>query len=305
MSKTALFICGPTAVGKTSVALKLAQWLDTEIVSFDSRQFFRELQIGAAPPSREELSAVKHHLVGHLSVEEDYNAGDFEKDALNVLDKIFESKDLVILVGGSGMYMKALAEGFDEMPEIPTEVREQLNKRLQNEGLEGLIESLKIADPEYYSQVDLKNPQRVIRALEVIETTGRPYSHFRKGEKTERPFNILKIGITLPREKLYERINHRVDLMVQAGLEEEVRSLLPFRDKNSMQTVGYREFVRYFDGEWDKETAISEIKKNSRRYAKRQMTWFNRDEEVKWFDPEDLEAMKKVIQLETQNVEKG
>lgn len=295
LSKTAIFICGPTAVGKTSVAIKLAQQLGTEIISFDSRQFFRELQIGAAPPSREELNAVQHHLVGHLSVKDDYNAGDFEQDALNLLETIFEKQETAILVGGSGMYMKALAEGFDEMPEIPTEIRERLNQRLGNEGLESLTEQLKTTDPTYHAQVDLKNPQRVIRALEIIEATGKPYSQFRKGEKTKRNFNILKIGIALPREELYERINKRVNLMVQAGLEEEARSLLPFREKNSMQTVGYREFVRYFDGEWDKKTAISEIKKNSRRYAKRQLTWFKRDKEIMWFEPKDVEEMKKYV----------
>ncbi len=295
LSKTALFICGPTAVGKTDVAIKLALWLNTEIISFDSRQFFKELQIGAAPPSQAELSVVKHHLVGHLSVEEDYNAGDFERDALKVLDEIFETKEVAILVGGSGMYMKAITEGFDEMPDIPTEIRESLKQRLKKEGLQSLIEQLKSTDPDYHGQVDLKNPQRVIRALEIIEVTGQPYSQFRKGEKAKRDFNILKIGITLPREVLYERINKRVDLMVQAGLEEEVLSLLHYREKNSMQTVGYKEFVRYFDGEWNRETAISEIKKNSRRYAKRQMTWFNRDEEIKWFEPQDVEGIKKHI----------
>ncbi len=295
LTKTAIFICGPTAVGKTDVSITLAQDLQTEIISFDSRQFFKELQIGAAPPSREELDLAKHHLVGHLSVKEEYSAGDFERDALKILDKVFEKKDTAILVGGSGMYMKALAEGFDEMPEIPTEVRERLKHKLQNEGLESLSSQLKTADPTYHAQVDLHNPQRVIRALEIIETTGQPYSQFRKGEKAKRHFNILKIGITLPREELYERINLRVDKMIEAGLEEEVRSLLPFREKNSMQTVGYREYIRYFDGEWNKETAISEIKKNSRRYAKRQMTWFNRDKEIRWFEPKDLEEMKKYV----------
>ncbi len=295
LTKTAIFICGPTAVGKTDVSITLAQDLQTEIISFDSRQFFKELQIGAAPPSREDLDLAKHHLVGHLSVKEEYSAGDFERDALKILDKIFEKKDTAILVGGSGMYMKALAEGFDEMPEIPKEVRERLKHKLQNEGLESLSSQLKTADPTYHAQVDLHNPQRVIRALEIIETTGQPYSQFRKGEKAKRHFNILKVGITLPREELYERINLRVDNMIEAGLEEEVRSLLPFREKNSMQTVGYREFIRYFDGEWDKETAISEIKKNSRRYAKRQMTWFNRDKEIKWFEPKDVEEIRKYI----------
>ncbi len=295
LSKTAIFICGPTGVGKTSVAIQLAQWLKTEIISFDSRQFFNELKIGAAPPSQEELNTVPHHLVGHLSVKDDYSAGDFERDALEILKQIFEKHNTAILVGGSGMYMKALTEGFDDMPDIPTEIREHLNQKLETEGLESLVEQLKISDPEYYQKVDLKNPQRIIRALEVIAATGKPYSSFRKGSKTQRNFEIMKIGIMLPREELYERINNRVDLMVEAGLEEEVRSLLPLREKNSMQTVGYREFVRYFDGEWNWETAIAEIKKNSRRYAKRQMTWFKRDEEIEWFNPKDMEGMKKYV----------
>lgn len=295
MNKTAIFICGPTAAGKTSVAISLAQWLHTEIISFDSRQFFRELQIGATPPSAEELKAVKHHLVGQLSVKEDYNAGDFERDALLILEQIFTSHNTAILVGGSGMYMNALTEGFDEMPEIPKAIREKLNERLHREGLAVLVEELKTHDPVYYHKVDQQNPQRVIRALEVIKATGKPYSCFRKGKSVKRDFNILKIGITLPREKLYERINKRVDMMIDAGLEEEVQSLLPYRDKNSMQTVGYREFVRFFDGEWDRETAISEIKKNSRRYAKRQMTWFRRDEEIQWFEPDDIEGIKDYI----------
>lgn len=295
LNKTAIFICGPTAAGKTSVAISLASWLQTEIISFDSRQFFRELQIGAAPPSSEELKTIKHHLVGHLSVKDDYNAGDFERDALRILEQIFTNHDTAILVGGSGMYMNALTEGFDEMPEIPKALREELNERLHQQGLSALVEELKTHDPIYFHKVDQQNPQRVIRALEVIKATGKPYSSFRQGKPVKRDFNILKIGITLPREKLYERINKRVDLMINTGLEEEVRSLLPYRDKNSMQTVGYREFVRFFDGEWDRDMAISEIKKNSRRYAKRQMTWFRRDEEIQWFEPDDMEGMKEHI----------
>lgn len=295
MSKTAIFICGPTAIGKTSVAIELAQWLKTEIISFDSRQFFKDLKIGAAPPSPEELQAVRHHLLGHLSVSEDFNAGDFETEALKILKQIFKDHDTAILVGGSGMYMKALTEGFDTMPEIPAKVREKLNQEFKEKALENLLRELEKKDPEYYQQVDRNNPQRVIRALEVIRATGQAYSDFRKGEKAERYFSILKIGLEMPREELYERINQRVDLMLEAGLEQEVRDLLPYRGKNSLQTVGYREFIRHFDGQWDRDTAISEIKKNSRRYAKRQLTWFRRDEEIMWFNPKDLEGMKKWI----------
>ncbi len=287
-------------MGKTSVAIQLAQWLDTEIISFDSRQFFRELKIGAAPPSKEELASIQHHLVGHLSVAQDYSAGDFEQDALNTLEAIFQKHEQAFLVGGSGMYMKALAEGFDEMPEIPKDLRVQLNEEFQEKGLEPLLGELRSSDPVYFNQVDRNNPQRVVRALEIIRATGKPYSDFRSGTAVERSFKILKIGVELPREQLYKRINDRVDQMVKAGLEEEVQQLLPYRGKNSMQTVGYREFVRYFDGEWDRETAISEIKKNSRRYAKRQMTWFRRDTEIKWFSPTAVEEMKNYI-LENTN----
>lgn len=294
-NKTAIFICGPTAAGKTGVAIQLASWLQTEIISFDSRQFFRELKIGAAPPSVRELGMVKHHLIGQLSVEDDYNAGDFEKEALQIVDRIFKNHEAAVLVGGSGMYMQALTEGFDDMPEGNPHIRVSLREELESQGLEKLLKELYEKDPNFYHIVDRQNPQRVMRALEVIRSTGQPYSSFRKGEKAKRPFNILKIGITLPREELYAHINRRVDKMVEAGLEEEVKSLLPFREKNALKTVGYREFVRYFDGEWDRETAIAEIKKNSRRYAKRQLTWFRRDDEIKWFGPKEIEAIREYV----------
>lgn len=296
LSKTAIFIAGPTAVGKTDVAIQVAEWLQTEIISFDSRQFYKELKIGAAPPSPEELSRVPHHLVGHLSVKDDYSAGDFEKEALAKLDEIFEKHDTAVLVGGSGLYMRILTDGFDEMPHIPAEVREKLNTELTENGLETLAEELKQKDPKYFAQVDQQNPQRVIRALEVIRTTGNTYTSYRQGSKTERPFNIIKIGLDLPREELYERINLRVDKMMEAGLYEEVKSLLPFRDKNSMQTVGYKELIRHFDGEIDLATAVEEIKKNSRRYAKRQLTWFRREKDVEWFSPFKMEEVKRFIE---------
>lgn len=292
LTKTAIFICGPTAIGKTGIAIQLAQWLDTEIISFDSRQFFKELQIGAAPPSEEELEMVPHHLVGQLSVKQDYNAGDFEKDAIEKLDQIFNNSDHAVLVGGSGLYMQALAEGFDEMPPIPDHIRMELNFRLKNEGLETLAKELQLKDPTYWEQVDQKNPQRIIRALEVIYSVGKPYSDLRKGKKSSRNFRIVKIGLNMARKDLYHRINTRVDLMLEQGLEQEVKSLMSYRDKNSMQTVGYKEFVAYFDDKWDRLTAIEEIKKNSRRYAKRQLTWFKRDDSISWFEPTQLEAIK-------------
>ena len=297
MSKTAIFITGPTAVGKTNVAIKIAEWLQTEIISFDSRQFYRELKIGAAPPSSEELSRVPHHLVGHLSVNDDYSAGDFEREALDKLDEIFEKQDTAVLVGGSGLYMRILTDGFDEMPAIPEEIRKQLNDELEKNGLEVLAEELSQKDPHYFTQVDRQNQQRIIRALEVIRTSGKTYTSFRQGKKTKRPFDIIKIGLDLPREELYERINLRVDKMMEAGLEEEVKQLLPFRAKNSMQTVGYKELIRYFDGEIDLDFAIEEIKKNSRRYAKRQLTWFRREKEIEWFSPFEVEDVKKHISV--------
>lgn len=295
LSKTVIFIAGPTAVGKTDVAIQVAEWLQTEIISFDSRQFYKELKIGAAPPSHEELSRVPHHLVGHLSVKDDYSAGDFEKEALAKLDEIFEKHDTAVLVGGSGLYMRILTDGFDEMPEIPSEVREKLNSELSEKGLEALANELKETDPEYYNTVDQKNPQRVIRALEVIRSTGNTYTSYRQGSKTERPFNIIKIGLDLPREELYERINLRVDKMMEAGLEQEVKQLLPCRNQNSMQTVGYKELIRHFDGEISLEEAVEEIKKNSRRYAKRQLTWFRREKDIEWFSPFEVERIKTAL----------
>lgn len=292
MKKTAVFICGPTAVGKTSVAIEIAKWLKTEIISFDSRQFFDELKIGSAPPSPEELSQVKHHLVGQLSITDEYNAGGFEKDALTYLNAIFKKNDVAVLVGGSGLYMKALTDGFDDMPEVDPKIRVDLNALFEEEGIEALQKKLAEKDPEYYTKSDIQNPQRLIRALEVIESTGEPYSKYRTASKIKRDFNIVKLGLNMEREKLYERINLRVDQMLSNGLEEEVKSLLNFRKANALQTVGYKEFFAHFDGEISKEFAIEEIKKNSRRYAKRQLTWFRRDEEIKWFSPFEIDEVK-------------
>lgn len=291
MKNTAIFITGPTASGKTSVAIELARQLDTEIISFDSRQFYNELKIGAAPPTPEEQEMAVHHLVGQLSLEDEYSAADFEADALAILKKIFSESSYAVLVGGSGLYMKALAEGFDPMPEVPELVRDELTYQWEEEGLPRLQEELEEKDPEYYAEVDIRNPQRIMRALEVIRHTGKTFSSFRRGQKVQRDFRIVKIALTMPREDLYERINKRVDRMLEAGLEEEVKRLLPYRNKNSMQTVGYREFIRYFDGELSRDEAIEEIKKNTRRYAKRQLTWFRRDEEIRWFRPEELDKM--------------
>ena len=280
--KTLFVIAGPTASGKTAAAIQLAQHLKTVIVSADSRQFYREISIGTAKPSNEELSAVPHYFINSHSITEVVSAGDYEKQALALLDQLFKTNDEVILVGGSGLFIKAVCEGFDAFPDPTPGIREQLNQQFEEKGIEYLQEALKLADPEYYEQVDLNNPQRMIRALEVFESTGQPYSSFRKSTLNSRPFAVKKFGLTLPRDVLYQRINQRVDGMVAQGLIEEVSSLLPSRNLNALQTVGYSELFDYFDGKTSLETAIELIKQNTRRYAKRQMTWFAKDKEIIW-----------------------
>ena len=284
--KTLIAIVGPTAVGKTAVAIKLAQKLHTEIISADSRQFYREMAIGTAKPTAEELAQAKHHFVDSHSITESFSVGDFEKQGLQLLETLFKKHDTVILVGGSGLYIKAICEGFDELPSASIETREKLNLEFAEKGIIYLQEKLKVADPVYYEQVDLNNPQRLIRALEVIETTGKPFSSYRKATVNSRPFNIIKIGLNLPREILYQRINQRVDEMLKQGLIEEVRSLLPYRELNALNTVGYSELFDYFDGKTDLNTAVELIKQNTRRFAKRQLTWFRKDADMQWFQPE-------------------
>ena len=283
-----MVVGGPTAVGKTSFSIQLAQHYKTEIISADSRQLFKKLNIGTAKPTQEELAAVPHHFIDVLSPEEDYNAGLFEKEALERLDTLFRQHKQVVVTGGSGMYVQALCQGIDEMPEIPLEVREQLNKRLEKEGLESLLEDLKKLDPHYYEVVDRHNPQRIVRALEVCTYTGLPFSSFRKKSLVERPFNIIKIGLDRPRQELYERIDFRMDQMIEEGLFEEARELYPYRHLNALQTVGYKEIFDFMEGAYDKEEAIRLLKRNSRRYAKRQLTWFRKDPEFHWFHPDEI-----------------
>lgn len=280
--KTLLVIVGPTAVGKTALAIKLAVQFNTVIISADSRQFYREMSIGTAKPSHEELSSVKHYFINSHSINESFTAGDFEKQSLALLDDLFKIHNVVILAGGSGLYVKAVCEGFDEFPETGTQIREKLNNEFSENGIEVLQEKLKIADPAYYQTVDINNPQRLIRALEVYESTGIPYSGYRKSILNTRAFNIVKLGLNLPRPVLYERINERVDIMVKQGLIAEVQSLLPFRNLNPLNTVGYTELFDFFDGKTDLNTAISSIKQNTRRFAKRQLTWFRKDKEINW-----------------------
>jgi tRNA dimethylallyltransferase len=282
-TKTLVVIVGPTASGKTAAAIELAKYYKTVIVSADSRQFYREMSIGTAKPNDEELAAVKHYFINSLSITETFTAGDYEKQSLDLLNNLFKIHDVVILVGGSGLFIKAVCEGFDEFPNPTAGLREKLNNELNEKGLSFLQEKLKTADPEYYGQVDLNNPQRVIRALEVFETTGKPFSFYRKSATNKRQFRIIKLGLNLSRDMLYQRINRRVDDMVKQGLVEEVNSLLSYRHLNALNTVGYSELFDYFDGKTDLPAAIVLIKQNTRRFAKRQITWFGKDDGILWF----------------------
>ena len=291
-----IVLAGPTASGKTAAAIEVAKHFNTVVVSADSRQFYREMSIGTAKPSVEELTAVKHYFIDSLSITETYTAGDYEKQCLELLTELFKVHDVVVLAGGSGLFIKAVCEGFDEFPDADPEVRNRLNNELDDKGLSYLQEKLKAADPEYYQRVDINNPQRVIRALEIFESTGKQYSSFRKSAENKRPFRILKFGLNMPREVLYNRINLRVDIMVQQGLVDEARSLLPYRHLNALNTVGYSELFDYFDGKTDLQTAIALIKQNTRRFAKRQMTWFGKDKEIVWVDAGD-EVANKIINL--------
>ncbi len=288
-TKTLFVITGPTAVGKTAVAIALAKKLKTEIISADSRQFYREMSIGTAKPTPEELAQAKHHFVDSHSIKDSFSVGDFEVQGLALLDEIFKKHDTAILVGGSGLYIKAICEGFDKLPSASPEVRERLNLEFKNDGIIPLQEKLKAVDPVYYSQVDLNNPQRLIRALEVFESTGIPFSSYRKSTINARPFRCVKIGLDLPREILYQRINQRVDDMVKQGLVEEVRSVLPYRHLNALNTVGYSELFDYFDGKISLENAIELIKQNTRRFAKRQLTWFRKDKDLNWYAPGEVD----------------
>ena len=288
---TLISIVGPTAIGKTALAIEVAKYFSTEIISNDSRQFFKEMAIGTAVPSKDELEQIPHHFIQNKSIYESYSVGDFERDGLAFLTEYFEHNSTCVMVGGSGLYEKAITVGFDEFPDVDPKIREELNQELDQFGIEKLQEELKLNDPKYFEEVDIHNKQRVIRALEIFRGTGKPFSSFRQKNTNKRPFHIIKIGLELPREEMYHRINQRVDIMVNEGLIEEARSLYPLKHLNALQTVGYRELFEYFDGNFTLEFAIEEIKKNTRRFAKRQMTWFKKDEEVKWFSPLDKEEV--------------
>ena len=277
-------IVGPTAIGKTALSIRLAQHFNTEIISCDSRQFFKEMAIGTAVPSEEELQAAPHHFIQNRSIFDAYNVGDFERDALKKLDELFKTNNVVIMVGGSGLYVDAVLKGLDHFPKVAPEIRETLNAQLKTNGLKHLQEQLKELDLETYETIALENPQRVIRALEVCIGSGKAYSHFKNKPKAPRNFTAIKIGLQADRPVIYSRINQRVDHMIREGLIEEARKVYPHQQLNALQTVGYRELFSFFDGKISKEFAIQEIKKNTRRFAKRQLTWFRKDDAIRWFD---------------------
>lgn len=283
-----LVVGGPTAVGKTAFSIQLARHFKTEIISADSRQLYQQLRIGTAKPNSAELAAVPHHFIDILPPEQEFNAGQFEREALILLENLFQKYQHVVVGGGSGMYVQALCQGIDKMPEVPAALRQQLNQALDKEGLAPLVEQLKNLDPAYYEQVDKQNPQRVLRALEVCLYTTKPYSSFRKQGFKKRPFHIIKIGLERSRPELYQRIDQRMDAMIAEGLFEEAKSLYPYRALNALQTVGYKEIFDYLEGKYDKEEAIRLLKRNSRRYAKRQLTWFRKDHAFHWFHPDNF-----------------
>jgi tRNA dimethylallyltransferase len=294
-TKYLIVIVGPTGSGKSDLAVEIAERYGAPIISTDSRQFYRGIPIGTAQPDAEQLQRVEHHFIASHDLKQEFNCGAYETEALAKLDELYRKHDVVVAVGGSGLYIKALCEGMDSLPEAEPELREELARRLRSEGLESLCEELRQRDPAYYEEVDRNNPARVLRALEVCISTGLPYSSMRTGEKRQRPFNIIKLGIDMERERLYERINRRVDVMMQMGLEREARAVYHLRTLNSLQTVGYREMFDYFDGTISRDEAIELIKRNSRRYAKRQMTWFRRDEEIKWVDTANKQIIEEYL----------
>jgi tRNA dimethylallyltransferase len=294
--KTVIIICGPTAVGKTSVAILLAKHFSTEIISADSRQCFKELNIGVARPTPEELEKVPHHFIASHSINENINAAFFEKYALQKVNELFQKHDVVIMVGGTGLYIKAFCEGLDEIPAIDESIRKRITEEYEVKGLAWLQTEIEKKDPGFFTEGETQNPQRMMRALEVVESTGRSILDFRKKEKTERDFNIIKIGLELPKEELHENINARMDKMIEQGLVEEVRSLIPFHQLNALQTVGYSEIFEYFDNRISLIDAVEEIKKNTRQYAKRQMTWFRKDKDIQWINAKQTDVIASMAQ---------
>jgi tRNA dimethylallyltransferase len=302
--KTLIVITGPTAVGKTALCLDIAQHYGIPIINADSRQIYKELQIGTASPTAEQLSQVKHYFVGTLSLNDYYSASLFEQQVLEILDSEFREHDYALMTGGSMMYIDAVCNGIDDIPTVDDETREKLKSRLANEGLEPLVEELRKLDPEYYEIVDKQNPRRVVHGLEICLMTGKTYTSFRKREKKQRPFRIIKIGLNRDREELYNRINQRVDQMMNDGLLKEAQQLYPMRQMNALNTVGYKEMFTYLDGIWSLEEATERIKGNTRRYARKQLTWYKKDEQIRWFHPDDKDNIISYISqdYEQQNI---
>lgn len=286
-----IVLIGPTGVGKTELSLRIAEHFHTHIVSSDSRQLYADLKIGTAAPTPQQLQRVPHHFVGTLQLTDYYSAAQYEAEALAVLDNLFKQQDVVLLTGGSMMYVDAICKGIDDIPTVDADTRQLMLQRYEEEGLERICAELKLLDPEYYKIVDLKNPKRVIHALEICYMTGKTYTSFRTQQKKERPFRIIKIGLTRDRAELYQRINRRVDQMIEEGLVEEAKAVYPYRHLNSLNTVGYKEIFKYLDGEWELPFAIEKIKQNSRIYSRKQMTWFKRDKDILWFHPDEEERI--------------
>ena len=293
--KHLIVLAGPTASGKTATAIKLAKALDAEIISADSRQFYKELSIGTAAPTAEELAQVKHHFVHNLSIEDKYDVADYERDVLSFLKQYFKTKDIAIMTGGSGLFIDAVCNGLDEMPDISEEVRDRVSKMLETDGIEALQKEVEKVDNEYYQVVDRQNPRRLQRALEVYYQTGKPYSTFRQRNVAKRDFDIVKLAILWDRDKLIERINQRVDMMMQQGLLDEVKSVYPKRHLNSLNTVGYKELFDYLDGKCTLEQAVKQIKINTRQYAKRQMTWLRKNGDYQWFTIDEVDGIFNTI----------
>lgn len=299
MNKTLIVLIGPTGVGKTALSLHLAERFGTDIVSADSRQMYAPLKIGTAAPTKEQLARVPHHFVGNLTLTDYYSAARYEEEAIRLLNTLFAEKETIILSGGSMMYVDAVCYGIDDIPTVDAETRTFMMERYEAEGLESLCQELRLLDPEYYRIVDLKNPKRVIHALEICHMTGRTYTSFRTQPRKQRPFQILKIGLRREREELYDRINLRVDQMMADGLLDEVRSVSAYRHLNSLNTVGYKELFKYLEGEWNLDFAVDKIKQNSRIYSRKQMTWWNRQQDIRWIHPDDKEALESILSAHT------
>ena len=295
MKNILIVLLGPTGVGKTDVAVGLATSLNCEIISADSRQFFHEMKIGTAVPDDDQLKAITHHFIRSKSIQDYYSASLFERDVLNLMPILFTKNKIVLMTGGSGMYIDAVCNGIDDIPDVDTLTREKYITKYNDEGIEGLRVALKLLDPEHYARVDLKNHKRIMRALEICESTGRPYSSFLKNKKRERDFKIIKIGLERTRDDLYSRINTRVDNMLKMGLEEEAWTLYKYKNLNALNSVGYKEFFEFFDGTISRDKVIELIKRNSRRYAKRQITWWGKDKEIKWFQPDQVQDIYEYI----------